>query len=249
MPGAGRQSRLAAEAAHDLNNLLAVIGTAAIELQRTQHGEQREWIGEILAATERGKQLGRDLIAASRPPLSGGGPSDVNGSVLDCAALLERILGEEIELRIEPASGLPRVLLAPELIERILVNLAINAREAMPVPGTVTVRTQLRAVEAGDPRLGIGWHVEVALIDEGVGMADAVSARALDPYFTTRAEAGGSGLGLPAIADIARAADGDVRIESTPGEGTCVAVLLPAVRSNGDRLALGGPGSDRGRGR
>jgi signal transduction histidine kinase len=237
--------RLAAGIAHDFNNLLSVILSYAGELEEElEDSELAEPAKEIRAAAQRGAQLTRQLLTYGRRDSPERVPIDLNLAVLDAAALLGRTLGEHVRLTTRPAEGLPRVLLAPGQIERILVNLAANSRDAMPAGGEVEIRTELVAVPPGDALLGTGWFVRLVVRDDGTGMDGAVSSRAREPFFTTKDEGAGTGLGLATIHGIARGSNGDLRIDSAPGEGTTVALYLPAVRGNGDPLSM--PGADPG---
>jgi signal transduction histidine kinase len=231
--------RLTAGVAHDFNNMLSVILASASELEGgLTEGEHRERAAEIRAAAERGARLTRQLLTYSRPERGEPQPVDLNLATRDAMRLLVRTIGQEVAFRSDPAAGLPMVLLVPGQAEQILVNLATNARDAMPDGGTITIRTRLSPVAAGDDQLGNGWHVCLTVCDDGIGMPEEVADRALEPFFTTKDRSRGTGLGLATVAEIARSAGGDVRITSRPGEGTAVSVYLPAVRGDGSRLSL-----------
>lgn len=226
--------RLTAGVAHDFNNMLSVILASASELEAGLRGrEDRERASEIRAAAERGARLTKQLLTYSRPERAEPQPVDLNLATLDAMRLLVRTIGAEAQLRSDPAAGLPMVLLVPGQAEQIIVNLATNARDAMPDGGTITIRTRLSSIDADDPRLHPGWHVRLTVSDNGTGMPEEIVERALEPFFTTKDRSRGTGLGLATVSEIARSAGGDVRISSRPGEGTAVSVYLPAVGSNG----------------
>lgn len=231
--------RLTAGVAHDFNNMLSVILASASELEEAlRNRENRERASEIRAAAERGARLTKQLLTYSRPERAEPQLVDLNLATLDAIRLLVRTIGAEVELRTDPAAGLPMVMLVPGQAEQMLVNLATNARDAMPDGGRITIRTRLSSIDAGDPQLGAGWHVRLTVCDTGTGMPEEVVGRALEPFFTTKDRSRGTGLGLATVSEIARSAGGDVRISSRPGEGTAVSVYLPAVRSNGVQAVL-----------
>ncbi|HKJ35617.1 MAG TPA: ATP-binding protein [Solirubrobacterales bacterium] len=238
--GDGESLRLlTAETAHDFNNLLSVILSCASELEdgRGDPGT-RERAEEIRTAAERATGLTRRLIDATRPTGDAIAPLDLSRAITACSRLLTRALGPDVELAIEPAAGLPRVRISEEQVEQILLNLAGNARDAMPSGGSFTIRARMVAVESGDERLGPGWYVCLQATDTGIGMSADQLERAIEPYFTTKHGARGSGLGLPTIAGAARAAGGDLRLRSEPGAGTAAAIYLPAVRRTGEPLTM-----------
>jgi signal transduction histidine kinase len=236
--------RLTAGVAHDFNNMLSVILASASELEEgLRSAEDRERASEIRAAAERGARLTRQLLTYSRPERAEPQPVDLNLATLDAIRLLDRTIGAEVELRSDPAAGLPMVLLVPGQAEQIIVNLATNARDAMPDGGRITIRTRLSSITPNDPGLGAGWHVRLTVCDNGTGMPEEVVERALEPFFTTKDRSRGTGLGLATVSEIARAAGGDVRISSRPGEGTDVSVYLPALRAIGSLPELGSQGN------
>lgn len=225
-PAAGTLERLTAETAHDFNNLLSVILTCAGELEATLADADRERAREIALAARRGAVLTRRLIAAAGPEDVERVPVDVNRTLVETARLQVHALGDRIELRHEPAAGLPRVLLATGRLEQMLLNLLTNSRDAGA--RTVTVRTDLDAVGAADALLEPGCYLRLSVRDDGHGMSPQIVNRALDTHFTTKDTSQGSGLGLSTVRGIAADAGGGVRISSLPGAGTEIEVLLPA---------------------
>lgn len=231
-----------AEAAHDFNNILSVVMSCADELLATPlSSEQAERVREIRAAGRRAVALNHRLIDGARQarrPGSGPWRSDVGRTIASCEPWLERTLGRRVELVIDVPDGLPDAGCSAEDLAAALLNMASNARDAMPGGGTFAIRASRATLDAEDPVLGAGWYVRLDVIDDGAGMTPRVLRRALDPYFTTKGDRG-TGLGLPAVAQTARDAGGDLRVASAPGRGTTVTMLIPAVGANGDRLALG----------
>jgi signal transduction histidine kinase len=249
--------QITAEAAHDFNNLLSVILGCASEIEAGlgSEAEVRERAGEIRDAAERGALLTRQLIDTARSSPEAERPSNLNAAIVKALPMIERACGAHVDVRCEPDTGLPKVGVSEGKIERILLNLATNARDAMDGRGTLTIRSSLVPIPPGDCNLGAGWYLRLAVSDEGPGMSSAVMARALEPFYTTKREDLGSGLGLPTVLGIARDAGGDLRISTSRGVGTTVSVYLPGIRDNGESLALparrrphqGGPNEQPGR--
>lgn len=240
-PDLGRRS---AEVAHDFNNLLAVIMACAGEIAAVAEGAQLERAEEIRAAARRGTELSRRLLGSSRVaagagPGCGARPLAVATALAGSRRLIERALGPGIRLGVEIAAALPHVAIGVTELERVLLNLAANAREAMPAGGVVTIAAGLVAIAPGDLALGTGWHVRIDFADDGPGMSAEVARRAAEPYFSTKEGAAGSnGLGLAGARSIARSAGGELRIDARPGAGTTVSILLPAVDAAGGALSL-----------
>ncbi len=238
--------RRTASVAHDFNNLLSVIMVCAGEIAADADAVQRERAEEIRAAAQRGAELSRGLLASERTdydatPGAMPEPLAVDLAILDSIKLIERALGPGIQLSFSSDGALPRVGIGVADLERILLNLAANARDAIAGGGAVAIRTGVVSIPPGDHRLGTGWHVRIGFADNGGGMSPDVARRALEPYFSTKDDAGGSGLGLAGAQALVGAAGGDLRIDSRPGGGTTISIYLPALDSGGRLLAL--PGS------
>ncbi len=222
--------RRTASVAHDFNNLLSVILVCADEIaaaagDQTQRGRAKE----IRAAAERGAALSRRLISDERGEAQVPEPIAIDVAIIDGLGLLKRTVGSEVELSLTSDGHLPPVRLVPGELERILINLATNSRDAMPDGGSLAIRTSLVPVAPGDAAIHPGWFVRIAVTDTGTGMTPEVAARAMEPHFSTKASGEGSGLGLATVRDLARAAGGDLRINTAPGSGTTVSVYLPAA--------------------
>lgn len=231
--------QLAGGVAHDFNNLLtAIIGYAALAQADLARGAPRsEDIEEIRKAADRAAALTQQLLAFGRRQMLRPVLLDVNLVVHEAGRLLARLLGEDIRIRTELAGDLGLVKVDRGQLEQVIVNLAVNARDAMPRGGTLSIRT--RTARAGAPGLPPGIEVPpaggvlLALQDTGVGMDEATLSRAFEPFFTTKALGKGTGLGLSTVYGIVRQSGGDVRIESAPGQGTTVTVCLP-LAADGD---------------
>jgi PAS domain S-box-containing protein len=228
--------------AHDFNNLLTGI-VGSLDLLQTRLNQGRtdnvaRYINAAMTSANRAAALTHRLLAfARRQPLI---PKsvDVNQLVVSLEDLLRRTIGETIDLRIVAADDLWSTLCDPNQLESALLNLAINARDAMPDGGGLTIATanaRLDSVTADTPALAPGDYVCVTVTDTGVGMSAEVAARAFDPFFTTKPIGQGTGLGLSMIYGFARQSNGHVTIDSKIGQGTTVRLYLP--RHHGDIAA------------
>ena len=223
--------QLAAGIAHDCNNLLTVIQghseLIAADLP-TEHPLRRD-VEEMGRAAARAAALTRQLLTFG----SGGEREcvDLNAIVRGLETLLRRTVGETLELGVAVASGALPVHVDPGQVEQVLLNLVLNARDATPAGGTIALETATVAVAPGerDPGLPPGRYARVTVSDTGEGMPPGVLARALEPFFTTKARGEGTGLGLATAAAIIEHLGGGVTLASVPGRGTTVDVLLPLV--------------------
>ncbi|HEX3700548.1 MAG TPA: response regulator [Phenylobacterium sp.] len=214
--------------AHDFNNLLQVI-QGALELIRRRAGDTAKveaWAQNGLQAADRGAALTRQLLAFSRTQRLDLRPFAVAELVAGMRELLIRTLGGDIELRLDLDDAQAPVLSDRTQLELAILNLAINARDAMPNGGRLTISTRTETVGPGDPVLAEGDYVALCVADTGEGMAADVIARAFDPFFTTKSMGKGTGLGLSQVYGVARQAGGVARIASAPGAGSTVTVLL-----------------------
>jgi PAS domain S-box-containing protein len=223
--------QITAGVAHDFNNLLSVILINARLLARTpRDSREQESVDLIRMAGERGANLTAQLLAFSRKQRLEPEDIDLNRRILDVLDLVGATLGGTVKLRTELAEDLWTARVDPTQIELIVLNLAINARDAMKPGGILTIETCNAVVE--DQPLGPGEpvpgrYVCLAVRDTGTGMSQDVLAHAFEPFFTTKPPGKGSGLGLPQVYGVAKQSGGGVRIESKPGLGTCVKVFLP----------------------
>ena len=241
--------RLAGGIAHDFNNLLTVIsGYAAFVRDALSEGDElRADIVEIEQAARRAATLTRQLLAFSRRQVLLPKVFDLNGVVEGMTGMLERLLGEDVDVRTALDESLWSVKADPNQLEQVIVNLAVNARDAMPGGGVLRIATQnvlLERATAGLDGVPPGLYVRLDVGDTGVGMDEATRVRAFEPFFTTKEVGKGTGLGLSTVYGIVRQSGGGVDVESAPGEGTVFRILLPAVTESLDRL---GPPSARPR--
>jgi signal transduction histidine kinase len=214
--------------AHDFNNLLQGVSGSLDLIRRKPTDSERVklWAERGFEAAERGAKLTAQLLAFSRAQkleLKATSPSQVVETVAD---LLGSTMGPGVELRLELEAGDAPVMTDPTQLELAVLNLAINARDAMPNGGVLTVCTH-RAHLSGDLELPDGEYVTLSVADTGVGMPEDVIGRAFDPFFTTKGVGRGTGLGLAQVYSIARQAGGVARIRSPPGEGATVTLFLP----------------------
>ena len=252
--------QLAGGVAHDFNNLLGVIlnyaSFIADEIDELAEGESDRWdgirndVGEIRIAAERATQLTRQLLAFARREVVQTAVLDLNEVVTDMERLLRRSLGEHIDLVTRLTPELWPVVADSGQLEQVLLNLAVNARDAMRAAGELVIETDNVQVDADyaarRPTLTPGRYTRMRVSDTGGGMTREVRERAFEPFFTTKASGEGTGLGLATVYGIVKQSDGDVDIYSEAGLGTTISVLLPATA---DATPLrGGPAEARSRG-
>ncbi len=225
--------RLAGGIAHDFNNILAAIITHA-QLVRDELGSSHESAPDLLEieqTAQRGAVLTRRLLSFSRPEAGELRAQSLRALVRGMEPMLRRLLVSQVELWLDVAEDELWVRTADGQVEQILMNLAINARDAMPEGGVVHVKTRALLVKPGDRTATRGIHTgswaELTVRDEGIGMDDATLARLFEPFFTTKPAGLGTGLGLATVRGIVRALGGHVTAESEPGKGTTMRVLLP----------------------
>jgi DNA-binding NarL/FixJ family response regulator len=239
---------LAGGIAHDFNNLLtAIIGFSELALdQIPQDGPLRPMISEVSRAGERAAVLTRQLLAFSRQQVLQPEVIDLNEIVSNMERLLTRVIGEDVELATVQASDLGRVFADPSQCEQIIMNLAVNARDAMPNGGKLTIATANVdiAPEASVAReLPAGQYVLLAVSDTGTGMDPVTLARVFEPFYTTKEQGKGTGLGLSMVYGIVKQSDGEIRITSQLGQGTAFEIYLP-LADGGEVAPKLGPRGD-----
>jgi PAS domain S-box-containing protein len=226
--------QLTAGMAHDFNNLLQVINgnleVALISLHRPDAARQQ--LERAQRAALRAGKLTQQLLTFARKQRLDPKPVNINNLVFDFSEMLARTLGAKVELRLDLRPGLPVCMLDPTHLEMALLNVLINARDAMPDGGEVTVAT---AIVRGEDRLKVhglphGTYVSLCVIDKGTGMEDEVLRRATEPFFTTKGP--GTGLGLAMVHGFVQQSHGRLEIDSKPGEGTKVTMIFP-IADNG----------------
>jgi PAS domain S-box-containing protein len=212
--------RLAGGIAHDFNNLLtAISGYSEFLIGGTPDPKLRRYAEEIKRASDRAAALTGQLLAFSRRQVLQPRILDLNATVGDMDMMLRRLIGEDVELLTMLGADLAPVRADPTQIEQVIINLAVNARDAMPQGGSVTIETSNVVVEENA-------YVELRMTDTGVGMTEAERRQLFDPFFTTKE--GGTGLGLATVYGIVEQSGGMIDVESAPGLGSSFRILLPA---------------------
>jgi signal transduction histidine kinase len=245
--------RLAGGIAHDFNNLLTVI---------TSYGELMQYdlpaghpfatpVAEIVGASDRATALTRQLLAFGRHQVRHPQPLDLNEVISGIERMLGRLIGEDIDLEHRPGAALQRVLVDRGQVEQVIVNLAVNARDAMPGGGKLTIETDNVEIDEDFARthagVEAGPYVRLTVSDTGTGMDVQTRERIFEPFFTTKARDKGSGLGLATVYGIVRQAGGHVWVYSEPGRGAAFKIYLPCTEAPfEERVAL--PRGERPRG-
>lgn len=224
--------RLAGGVAHDFNNVLtAIFGYTDLLLDQIRPDDpRRSDVEEIRRAADRAATLTRQLLAFSRKQVMQPRVLDLNDVITSIRKLLARLVGEDVSVEIETDASLVRVRADPGQVEQVLMNLAANARDAMPEGGTLAIRTRSAHVQgptAGRPGLLPGSYAVVDVTDSGVGMPASVTARIFEPFFTTKELGKGTGLGLATVYGIVKQTGGGIYVESEEGKGTTFIVYLP----------------------
>ncbi len=244
--------------AHDFNNLLTIVlgNVELLERGRPEDERNKARLAAIRTAAERGATLTGQLLAFARRQKLVPRPADLNAVIAGMDGLLRSALGSHVALekRLDPSPW--KAMVDPTQIELVILNLAINARDAMPAGGTVTIETANATIGARDPRArpgtgdpatgepGPGEYVVIAVHDTGQGMQPEILAKVFEPFFTTKPPGAGSGLGLSQVLGTAQQLGGGVRIESVPNAGTTVRVYLPRAADDAATAArIGTPGA------
>jgi len=214
--------RVAGTVAHDFNNLLTVItGYARLGLSILSAGDDcYDAFVEIDGAARRAADLAGRLLAFSRPRAVAPRNVVLNDLVRNFEKMLARVIGEKIRLELQLDGGAGQLQADPAQLEQILMNLAVNARDAMPQGGRLRIETTA---------LPVVRQIRLSVSDTGIGMPPEVRARIFEPFFTTKAEGQGTGLGLAPVYGIVKQAQGSIEVESQPGRGTTFTLLFPAT--------------------
>ena len=226
---------LAGGLAHDFNNMISVINACSqiLLVQVPEDSPMRRSVELISKTAREAGLLTQQIRTFSRrqeiEPVS----LDVNRVVEETSALLHHLIGKHIHLNLELGEGLPRIEADPTQFDQVLMNLAVDARDAMPNGGTLTITTDVRELGAGDlayqPEAVPGRYVEIAVSDTGVGIPPDIQDKIFEPFFTTKPKEQGTGLGLSTVFGIITQNGGHIAVSSTPGEGTTFRLYLPAV--------------------
>jgi two-component system, cell cycle sensor histidine kinase and response regulator CckA len=224
---------LAGGIAHDFNNLLTAIRGYGelLKMRLPQESEYRRYVDNILNASERATMTTQQLLAFSRGQVTQLREININKIVREIGKLLQKLIGEDIELRISLDDRVGTIMADPGQMGQILLNLAVNSRDAMPNGGTITVETQNVKLDESYARTHLkvapGDYVMMSFTDTGCGMTREVLSRIFEPFFTTKAAGKGTGLGLSTVYGMVEQAHGAVYVYSEPGEGTSFKIYFP----------------------
>jgi signal transduction histidine kinase/CheY-like chemotaxis protein len=239
--------RLAGGVAHDFNNLLtAILGNVELAVRKGRLGQSvDESLNEIREATLSAAALTRQLLAFSRKQVIAPRSLDANELIGRMDKMLKRLIGEDIQLRTIPGENLGSVRADPGLLEQAIVNLVVNARDAMPNGGSLVIETADVTLDSAYQRLHPGGepgrYVMLAISDTGVGMSDEVKAHIFEPFFTTKPRGEGTGLGLATTYGAVRQSNGFIDLHSVVGKGTTFKIYLPVVGVDAERLTTPSP--------
>jgi Signal transduction histidine kinase regulating C4-dicarboxylate transport system len=247
--------RLAGGVAHDFNNLLTVISIQSqLSVLGLREGDPlRENLKEIEKAADRAADLTRQLLAFSRRQILEMKVVNLNFIVNDLEKMLRRVIGEDIELKTILADDLGMVKVDPGQMEQVIVNLAVNAKDAMPQGGQLAIETTNVELDGGYTRthMGVvpGAYVMLSISDTGVGMTREIKERIFDPFFTTKEKGKGTGLGLSTVYGIVKQSGGDIYVYSEPNQGTAFKIYFPRVFEPGEEWAKKEAGGEVSRGK
>jgi PAS domain S-box-containing protein len=223
--------RLAGGVAHDFNNVLAVIlGHVGLLSAGLPEGDPvKSRLDPIREAAEHAAALTRQLLAFSRKQVMQPRILNLNRVVEQTRGMLARLLGEDVELVTQLSPNLGNILADPALIEQVIINLAVNARDAMPNGGTLRIETEAATIAASDAALPAGKYALLRVTDTGIGMDAETRSRAFEPFFTTKAPGKGTGLGLSMAYGVVTQSGGTIAVDSESGKGTTFRVYLPCA--------------------
>jgi PAS domain S-box-containing protein len=236
--------RLAGGVAHDFNNLLTVIlGHAGILKSPKSSVERRnEAVEQIVSAADRAARLTRQLLAFSRRQVMQPRAVSINELVVGLAKMWERVLGEDIRVTVKPGNNLPALKADPGMLEQVLMNLVVNARDAMPEGGSLNLETRLvRVHPPGEENSSLQSCIEIRVSDTGSGIAPEHLPHIFDPFFTTKEIGKGTGLGLATVYGIVQQHSGWITVDTEIGKGTTFRVFMPTLEEEESASAL--PGS------
>ena len=237
--------QLAGGVAHDFNNLpTAIIGYSELAIAQAPEERVAGYLNEILRASERASHVTWQLLTFSRRQIVEPRTVRLNDLIMDVDGMLRRLIGEDIELVILPAPDLGLVRVDPGHTQQVVVNLVLNARDAMPDGGRLVIETSNVTLHYDYPRthpeVTAGDYVLLSVSDTGIGMAEDVKARVFEPFFTTKGQGRGTGLGLPTCYDIVAQAGGHMTVDSRPGQGATFRINLPRIEGEVDERPLPG---------
>lgn len=243
--------------AHDFNNLLTVIqGFTDVLLTQVQRSDGKpidparasRSLRAVLDAAERGAELTQQLLAFSRKQKLSGRVTNVDDLIANLLPMLKRTVGSAgIAIDVRPCGPDCNARIDPVQAETAILNILMNARDAMPDGGTVTIATERKRVDGSDPRFSdapAGDYIALSIADTGIGMSGEVLARVTEPFFTTKDQGQGTGLGLSMVYGFMKQSNGALRIESSEGDGTTVHLLFPAADAAAEPIRRGRPRSE-----
>jgi len=224
--------RMASGVAHDFNNLLTGLRLYSDLISGSVEGESplRRYATEIKLATEQGGALVRQLLAIARQHPIAPRAVSVDKAISGTENLLRQLLGDRVELEIFAGSGSARVKIDPAQLQQVTMNLALNARDAMPEGGRIRLQTRVCERQLGESSVRVPV-VSVSIMDSGSGIDAETRSHLFEPFYTTKVH--GNGLGLATVHSIVKQAGGEIEVESEPGKGTCMTVLFPVVSQDG----------------
>lgn len=224
--------QLAGGVAHDFNNLLTIIGGYSDMLNsQLPQGGPKEMLSSIIQASERAQALTRQLLAFSRKQTLSPEIVEPNNLIERYLKMLERLISEDISLQFEPGEGVKPIYIDAGQLEQVLMNLTVNARDAMPQGGKILIRSFM-AGPANNLEMNQNGqeYVGISVADSGVGMDEQIQARIFDPFFTTKEQGKGTGLGLSTVHGIVKQSGGDIQLKSRPGIGTTFTLYFPVTQ-------------------
>ncbi len=242
--------RLAGGVAHDLNNLLApIVGYSELLLETmSSDAPDRKAVDQIFGAGMRAREIVRQLLAFSRKQTLELKSVDLNQVLADFKTLLGRILRDDIELELKLASGASRILADPGQIEQVVMNLAVNAQDAMPAGGKITIEVNQAQLDANDAGLmrgvSTGRYIVLTFRDTGIGMDATTKEKIFDPFFTTKGQGKGTGLGLATVYGIVKQHNGTIIVHSEPESGTAFKIFFPAAAAPTNQMEIETPKSE-----
>jgi PAS domain S-box-containing protein len=246
--------RLAGGVAHDFNNILGVImgySDMSLDLVAPEHPVNK-YLAEINIASQRAALLTRQLLAFSRQQVVFPKILDLNGVVRNVTTMLPRMVGEDIAIEFRPTTPIGNIKADPGQIEQVLMNLVVNARDAMPTGGKIIIETGLAELDkhyvSQHPGSHAGQHVVLAVCDTGCGMHEGIKSKIFEPFFTTKAVGKGTGLGLSTVYGIVTQSEGYICVDSEPGKGTTFKMFFPRLSEKTDELVVPNDESEPPRG-
>jgi PAS domain S-box-containing protein len=237
--------RLAGGVAHDFNNMLGIIiGYSDLSLERIapEHSEQHRYVSQIKTSAQKAAALTQQLLAFSRKQVVFPKVLDLNEVVRNAMKMFLRLVGEDVKVEFRPSDSLGNIKADPGQIEQILMNLVVNARDAMPTGGRIMIETALGELDeeyaSSHPGARSGEYVVLIVSDTGCGMDDTVKSQIFEPFFTTKAVGHGTGLGLSTVYGIVKQSEGYIVVYSEPGKGTTFKICFPSVNEKVMKLVL-----------